>query len=61
VVESRKLGFFGMDKNSEEPMYFQRECNVKPLKDKMHQGIIHWQLNYFFLSEKPMKVGGERG
>ena len=38
--------------NSGEPMYFLRECGIKPIDGKIPQDIIHWQSDYCIVSMK---------
>lgn len=38
--------------NSGEPMYFLRECAIKPINGKILQDIIHWQSDYRIVSMK---------
>lgn len=42
-------------------MYSQKECGIKSIDDKIQQGIIHRQSDYFIVSKKPCNGGGEKG
>jgi len=42
-------------------MYSHNEGSIKSINDKIQPNIIHWQSDYSVVSEKPMKVGGEKG
>ena len=46
--------------NSGEPMYFLRECSVKPINGKIPQDIIHWQSDYCIVSMKSCNGDGEK-
>jgi len=47
--------------NSGEPMYFPRECGIKPIDGKIQQNIIHWQSDYSIVSKKSRNGDGEKG
>ena len=47
--------------NSGEPMYFHKECGIKPIKGKMTQGIVHRQSDYSIVSKKSRNWDGEKG
>ena len=47
--------------NSGEPMYFHKECGIKPIKGKMTQGIVHRQSDYSIISKKSRNWDGEKG
>ena len=49
------------DMNSGEPMYSLTECSIKSIDDKIQQDIIHWQSDYFIVSEKSRNGDGEKG
>jgi len=46
--------------NSGEPMYFLRECSIKPINGKIPQDIIHWQSDYCIVSMKSRNGGREK-
>jgi len=46
--------------NSGEPMYFLRECDIKPMDGKIPQDIIHWQSDYCIVSMKSRNGDGEK-
>jgi len=47
--------------NSGEPMYFLKECGIKPINGKTPQDIIHWQSDYSIVSMKSCNGDGEKG
>lgn len=42
-------------------MYFHKECDIKPIKGKMTQGIVHRQSDYSIVSKKSRNGDGEKG
>ncbi len=47
--------------NSGEPMYFLRECSIKPINGKIPQDIMHWQSDYSIVSMKSCNGDREKG